>query len=202
MTFTDAWGAWCVAVSLAFVWPQVWRCIRHDTTHGISAFATLHGMTGASMWLAYGIIQTNTAMWTSNASYIIAQTLIAGVLFRHSRLSAAGIVAFMGTVAVFLVIGLSTSTSVVGWIGIVASSSGMIPVVVHVRRTHSLHGISILSWVITVVAATSWTVLGGLLHDPIIMYTNYFTIPLMVYVIAKSVAWRRANGVPVFAGVA
>ena len=202
MSFTAAWGAWCVAVSLAFVWPQVWRCHRHDTTHGISAFATLHGMTGASMWLAYGIIQSNLAMWTSNASYILAQTLIAVVLVRHERLPRAGVAAFLGIVSLFLAIGLTTSPSVVGWIGIVASSSGMIPVVVHVRRTHSLHGISILSWAITVVAATSWTVLGGLLHDPIIMYTNYFTIPLMFYVIVKSVRWRRANGVPMFAGAA
>lgn len=202
MTFSDAWGAWCVVVSLAFVWPQVWRCMRHDTTHGISAFATLHGMTGASMWLAYGLLQANLAMWTSNASYIVAQSLIAFVLVRHGRLERRGIGLFVATVAVFLVVGLSTSSTVVGWIGIIVSSSGMIPVVLHVRKAHSLHGISILSWAITVVAASSWTILGLVIDDPIITYTNYFTIPLMLFVITRSVRWRRANGVPLFAGAA
>lgn len=202
MTFSDAWGAWCVAVSLAFVWPQVWRCIRHDTTHGISSFATLHGMTGASMWTAYGFIQSNTAMWSSNISYLVAQALIGSVLVRHGRLDRRGIALFVAVVALFLAVGLATSRSVVGWTGIVVSSSGMIPVVLHVRRAHSLHGVSILSWAVTVVAATSWSVLGFLIDDPIIIYTNYFTVPLMFYVITKSVRWRRANGVPLFAGAA
>ena len=202
MTFDDAWGAWCVAVSLAFVWPQVWRCFRHDTTHGISAFATLHGMTGASMWTAYGFMQSNTAMWTSNVSYITAQALIASVLFRHGRLDGRAVAAFVAVVSLFLAAGTAVSSAAVGWIGIVTSSSGMIPVVLHVRRSHSLHGISILSWAVTVVAAASWAALGFLIDDPIIIYTNYFTIPLMVYVIVKSVGWRRANGVPMFAGAA
>lgn len=202
MSFADAWGAWCVVASLAFVWPQVWRCIKHDTTHGISAFATLHGMTGSSMWFSYGIINSNIAMWSSNVSYLLSQVMIASVLLRHGRLDRRGIAAFLLVVILIQSVGLSTSDTVIGWIGIVASSSGMIPVVLHVHRTHSLHGVSILSWAITVVSASSWAVLGFVIDDPIIIYTNYFTVPLMFYVIGKSVRWRRANGVPLFAGAA
>ena len=202
MTGTEILGYWCIAISLAFVWPQVWRCIRHDTTHGISAFATLHGMTGASMWLAYGFVTSNTAMWSSNSSYILAQGLIAWVLMRHGRLRPAAVVVFVAAVTVFLAAGLATSSTVLGWTGIIISSSGMIPVAIHVWRAHSLHGVSILSWAITVVAAVSWSVLGFVIDDPIIVYTNYFTVPLMIFVIVRSVRWRRENDVPLFAGAA
>ena len=202
MTLDDAWGAWCVAISLAFVWPHVWRCFRHDTTHGISTFATLHGMTGASMWIAYGFAQSNIAMWSSNISYVAAQTMIGTVLARHGRMGRGAVLCCASLVTLFLVVGLATSSSVIGWTGIAVSSSGMIPVVIHVRRASSLHGISILSWATTVVAATSWAVLGFLIDDPIIIYTNYFTVPLMMYVIVKTVSWRRENGVPLFAGAA
>ena len=202
MTFADGWGAWCVVVSLAFVWPQVWRCHRHDTTHGISSYATMHSITGASMWLAYGLIQSNAAMWISNTSYIAAQALIAVVLVRHRRLDARGILLCVTLVTALLAVGLSTADTVIGWTGIIVSSSGMIPVVLHVRKAHSLHGVSILSWAITVIASCSWLTLGYLVDDPIIAYTNYFTIPLMAYVIVKSVRWRVANGVPVFSRTA
>jgi len=31
----EIFGAWCVALSFAFIWPQVWRAVRHDTSHGL-----------------------------------------------------------------------------------------------------------------------------------------------------------------------
>lgn len=157
---------------------------------------------GASLWTSYGLTKGNLSVWTTNLSFVIAQVLIASVLVRHERMTRVMIARFAVVIAAFLTVGLATSGTVIGWMGIVVSGSGMIPVVIHVRRSHSLHGVSILSWIITIISSVSWVTLGFLLDDPIIVYTNYFTVPLMFYVIAKSVRWRKANGVPLFVGAA
>lgn len=196
MTGTDLLGYWCIAISLAFVWPQVWRTVRHDTTHGISAVGTLHAMAGSTLWFAYGALQRSSTMWISNASFFTAQVMICTVLLRHGRLPRRMIAAFAVTVTVLLVTGLSGTDAVLGWIAILVSGSGMIPNVVHVRSAPSLHGISIASWAMTIVAATSWTFYGWAKDDHIIMYVNYFTVPLMLYVVTKAAVWRRANDMP------
>ena len=198
MTGTEALGYWCIAISLAFVWPQVWRSVRHDTTHGISAFATLQGICGSSLWLTYGAIERLSSMWISNASFVVAQLIICSVLLRHGRMPRKLMAGFAAGGTLLLATGLGGSTSLLGWFAIFVSGSGMIPNVLHVRTAPSLHGISITSWAMTIVAATSWTFYGWVQHDNIITYVNYFTIPLMVYVIVKAAAWRNANGIPLF----
>ena len=83
MRFQDAWGVWCTVSNIAFVWPQVWRTVRHDTTHGISPFATLHGMVGAALWFTYGLQEAIPAMWVSNASFLMAQSIMGAVMLRN-----------------------------------------------------------------------------------------------------------------------
>lgn len=198
MTGTELLGYWCIAISLAFVWPQVWRTVRHDTTHGISSFGTLHAMSGAALWFAYGTLERLSTMWISNASFVTAQVIICAVLLRHGRLPGRMVAGFAVAELALLATGLSATNAVLGWIAIFVSGSGMIPNVLHVRSAPNLHGISIVSWVMTVIAAASWTLYGWMKDDHIIMYVNYFTIPLMFYVMAKAVGWRRANNVPLF----
>ena len=202
MTLAGAWGAWCIAISLAFVWPQVFRCVRHDTTHGISTFGTLHAISGSALWFTYGILTTNLTMWFSNASFITAQIIISSVLLRHGRLPRRMVLSFAGAEAVLLVASLTGGSTLLGWVAIFVSGSGMIPNVIHVRSAHSLHGISLVSWALTITSACSWTIYGYIIGDDIITYVNYFTVPLMVYVISKAWRWRRANGVALFAGAA
>jgi uncharacterized protein with PQ loop repeat len=77
----EIFGAWCVALSLAFIWPQVWRAVRHDTSHGISPFALMHGLVGSALWFSYGVIQSDIGVWFSNTSLIIAQSIIISVVY-------------------------------------------------------------------------------------------------------------------------
>ena len=202
MTLAGAWGAWCIAISLAFVWPQVFRSVRHDTTHGISAFGTLHAISGSALWFTYGVIEDNLSMWFSNASFITAQVIISSVLLRHRRLPARLVASFAVVETVLLCAGLLGPHGTLGWVAIFVSGSGMIPNVIHVHRAHSLHGISIASWALTIISASSWTAYGWIIGDPVITYVNYFTIPLMVYVIVKAWRWRVANGIPVLGATA
>lgn len=202
MSPTDAWGVWCTVLSIAFVWPQVWRTVRHDTTHGISPFATLHGMVGAALWLTYGLLEGIAAVWVSNVSFIIAQSIIGYVMLRQERMDRVLILRFAATLAVLLSVGAPVSAAVVGWIATVVSASSMLPTVAHVAREKNLHGISVLSWAITITASVSWMAYGFMLDDPMMVNVNYVTVPMMCFVITRAVRWRLTNGVPVLRAAA
>lgn len=190
-------GVWCTATSLAFIWPQVWRTVRHDTTHGLSPFSIVHGVAGSALWLAYGIAMGRTAVWISNSSFIVAQFIIIGVLHRHGKVPVSLVlrfgVAFLAVVSVLMPI----SATLVGWAAIVTSTTSLVPQVVHVAREDNLHAISLVSWAMTVVSATSWMMYGWVENDPIMSVINYFTIPMMVFIIIRATSWRLANDVPI-----
>ena len=192
-------GVWCTTFSLAFIWPQVWRTVRHDTTHGISAFSVVHGLAGSAIWLAYGITADRPAIWFSNASFIVAQSIIISVLLRHQRMPVSLLFKFAVILATVLAIFLPVSSAVIGWIATFTSASSLVPQVVHVVRTDNLHGISIVSWLMTVFSAASWMIYGWVLDDPIMSVINYINIPMMFVIITKSWQWRTRNDVPIFA---
>ena len=59
---TQFFQVWCIGLGLAFIWPQVWRAVRHDTSHGISPFGLIHGLVGSALWLTYGLLQQDIAV--------------------------------------------------------------------------------------------------------------------------------------------
>ena len=189
-------GIWCTCTSLSFIWPQVWRTIRHDTTHGISAFATAHGMVGSALWLAYGLGAGNTAIWFSNASFLVAQSLIVSVMYRHGRMPIQVMARFAAVFVVALVVLLPLPASAFGWTATVASATSLVPQVVHVARSENLHAISLASWIVTIISAASWMIFGWIVDDPIMSIVNYITIPMMFYVLGSATRWRLANGIP------
>lgn len=173
--------------------------MRHDTTHGISAFSIVHGLVGSALWLTYGISMGRFPVWFSNSSFILAQCILIWVLRRHDRMPAQLLARFGLALAGLLVVLTPVSAPLIGWTATVVSASSLVPQVVHVARTENLHGISIASWAITVLSASSWMTYGWVVSDPIMSVINYFTIPMMIYVIARAVSWRTANGVAIFA---
>jgi uncharacterized protein with PQ loop repeat len=78
------------------------------------------------------------------------------------------------------------------------SVTSLMPQVVHVVKTENLHGISVGSWLMTIMSASSWMVYGWMLDDVIMSVINYFTIPMMIFIMMKAIRWRVAAGVPVF----
>lgn len=192
-------GVWCTVTSLAFIWPQVWRTVRHDTTHGLSPFSIVHGLAGSALWLTYGIAVGRTPVWFSNSSFIVAQAIIISVLHRHGRMPVSLIVRFAFAFLAVVSVLLPVSAVLVGWAAIATSASSLVPQVVHVAREDNLHAISLVSWAMTVVSALSWMIYGWMVSDPIMSVINYFTIPMMIYIIFRATSWRLSNGVPILA---
>ncbi|MGA0118220.1 MAG: SemiSWEET family transporter [Ilumatobacteraceae bacterium] len=191
-------GVWCTFTSLIFVWPQVWRMVRHDTSHGISPFSIAHGLVGSTLWFTYGISMNRNAIWISNGQFITAQIIIISVLYRHKSMSIALMAKFAAALAALLLITIPVSPSVVGWMATTVSVTSLMPQVVHVIKTENLHGISVVSWLMTTMSAASWMIYGWILDDVIMSVINYFTIPMMVFIAVKATRWRIAHGETVF----
>ena len=194
-----AMGVWCTFTSLVFIWPQVWRMLRRDTSHGISPYSIAHGLVGSSMWFAYGILMDRIAIWFSNGSFITAQIIIISVLSRHGKMPLSLLARYVAVLAALLAVSVPASASAVGWVATFISVTSLMPQVVHTARTDNLHGISVVSWALTIMSASSWMVYGWMLDDVIMSVINYFTIPMMIYVMTMAIRWRIANGEPIFA---
>ena len=191
-------GVWCTFTSLIFIWPQVWRMVRHDTSHGISPFSVAHGLVGSALWFTYGVSMDRHAIWISNGQFITAQLIIISVLYRHKSMSIALMAKFAAALAALLLITIPVSPAVVGWMATTVSVTSLMPQVVHVVKTENLHGISVGSWLMTIMSASSWMIYGWMLDDVIMSVINYFTIPMMIFIMVKAIRWRMAAGVPVF----
>lgn len=192
-------GAWCVALSVAFIWPQVWRAIRHDTSHGISPFALMHGLVGSSMWLSYGLVRADVAVWSSNTSFMVAQSLIISVTYRHGKIPTHVLIRVACAIVAVLVGFTQMPSWLIGYIAIAISGSSVVPQLLHTMRADNHHGISISSYALTILSSASWLIYGFVVSDPMISAQNFFVIPIFVYIISKAWKWRVANGEPLFA---
>jgi uncharacterized protein with PQ loop repeat len=192
-------GAWCTLTSLVFIWPQVWRMTRHDTSHGVSAFGVAHGLVGSGLWLSYGISMGRVAIWVSNIQFIAAQLIIVSVLYRHGKLPLSLLARFAAVLVVLLVVGIPAPAAAVGWLATVVGITSLFPQVLHTARTENLHGISVASWALTIMSSSSWMIYGWMLNDMVMATINYFTIPMMIYVMTKAIRWRLRVGEPIFA---
>ncbi|MFM8870366.1 MAG: SemiSWEET family transporter [Actinomycetota bacterium] len=188
-------AVWCSVLSLSFIWPQVWRTVRHDSTQGLSAFAAVYGVVGAGLWFAYGLGAGNSAIWFSNASFIVAQSIIITVMWRHGRVPRVMLTRFATLFAAVLVVLLPLPSTAFGWTATVVSASSLVPQAVHVARAENMHAISLASWVVTIISASSWMAFGWVIDDPVMSVVNYITIPMMIFILVRATRWRLANGI-------
>lgn len=192
-------GAWCVVLSFSFIWPQVWRVVRHDTSHGISAFGLMHGLVGSALWLSYGIIQRDTAVWFSNISFCIAQSIIIAVTYRHGRIPRP-IIIQVALACTAILLGTTVAPSfLVGYIAIVVSGSSIFPQLIHVIKADNLHGLSLSSLALSIIACTSWLLYGFVVADFMISAQNFVTVPVFCFMIYRAWTWRLENNIPIFA---
>ena len=190
---TQFFQVWCIGLGLAFIWPQVWRAVRHDTSHGISPFGLIHGLVGSALWLTYGLLQQDIAVWFANISFIVAQTIIISVVYRHGKIPRQVIFRIIAAMAALGLLLAQVSATPVGYVAIVVSGSSIIPQLIHVMRTDNLHGISISSYTITIVNCMSWLIYGFVVDDLMISAQNFVTVPVFIYMTLKAAKWRADN---------
>lgn len=186
-------GAACAILSIGFIWPQVWRSLRHNTTHGISPFGLIHGLLGATTWLTYGIIEGIFPVALANASFITAQSLIIFVAYRNGHLERQVLTIAYPLVVAMLIILTQAPASPIGLAAIAISGSAIIPQFIHVLRTENLQGISITSYLLTIFTNICWLLYGFVLSDLMISAQNFIAIPMFIYMTWRAWRWRIAN---------
>lgn len=196
MTFESILGAWCVVISLSFIWPQVWRVYRHDSTFGLSPTGNAHSVVGSCQWLAYGIVRSSPPMYLSNISFLTATIMIASKIITHGAMKTRLLLGALALGAVIALVCGSIEPAVLGWAAIVISSTSILPQTLHVIRTHNLHGISIPSYVLTLMSSSSWMLLGFVSGDLLISAPNFVLIPCALTILLRAHKWQRDNPQP------
>ena len=153
----------------------------------------MHSLVGSALWLTYGLLQGDVAIWFANVSFIIAQSIIISVVYRHGKIPRAVLIQVGTALAALALLLTQVSATPVGFVAIAISGSSIIPQLIHVIRTENLHGISISSYLLTIVNCSSWLLYGFYVHDPMVSAQNFFAIPVFVYITVKAARWRSAN---------
>ena len=186
----DLLGVSSAVLSIAFIWPQVGRSLRHNTTHGISPFGLVHGLIGAMLWFSYGVSERLVPVYVANASFLTAQSLIILVAFRNGHITAGTLRMAYPVAGAIFVTAMFAPAGAVGITAVVISGSAIVPQFLHVVRTDNLHGISIVSYLLTIVTCTSWLLYGFVISDLMISAQNFVAIPALSYITVKAWRWR------------
>lgn len=184
-------GVASVVLSISFIWPQVWRSLRHNTTHGISPFGLVHGLIGATLWLSYGINERIAPVAIANTSFLTAQSLIIYVAYKNGHIERRVISATYPVVLAILVFLTQLPASFIGVTAVLISGSAIIPQFIHVLRTDNLHGISLTSYTLTIITCAVWLLYGFVISDFMISAQNFVAIPILLFITHKACRWRQ-----------
>jgi uncharacterized protein with PQ loop repeat len=176
-------GCLASTLSIAVVWPQVWRSCRHRRTLGLSPTSAWLAVGLNVCWLTFGALTgdpaqmiTNAVVGTGNCAVLAAllltqpQLRTRGALLRTAA-GAAGLVALAGG-SVLSVVGLGASPAVVATtlssaIAVVGSAAALPQPLRLLRdRTQDVSGLSPTRWRLGAGACASWTSYGWLGHQP------------------------------------
>ena len=153
----------------------------------------MHSLVGSALWLTYGLLEGDVAIWFSNVSFIVAQSIIISVVYRHGKIPRVVLIRVGAALTVLALLLTQVSATPVGFVAIAISGSSIVPQLIHVIRTENLHGISISSYLLTIVNCSSWLLYGFYVKDPMVSAQNFFAIPIFVYITVKAARWRTAN---------
>lgn len=195
MTLERFLGLASAILSIAFIWPQVWRSLRHNTTLGISPFGLIHGLFGATLWLSYGIGQSLAPVAIANVSFVTAQSLIILVATRNGHIPRRVVTGVYPVVLMALIVLPQVPGPVLGVMAVIISGSAIVPQFLHVLGTTDLHGISLFSYALTIVTCVAWLSYGFVLPDLMISAQNFVAIPILAYIMLKAWRHRRSDTV-------
>jgi uncharacterized protein with PQ loop repeat len=102
----------------------------------------MHSLVGSSLWLTYGLLEGDVAIWFSNVSFLIAQSIIISVVYRHGKIPRQVLIQVGVALAALALLLTQVSATPVGFVAIAVSGSSIVPQLIHVIRTENLHGIS------------------------------------------------------------
>jgi uncharacterized protein with PQ loop repeat len=180
-----ALGFSAAALSIAVIWPQVWRSCRHRRTLGLSPTSVWLGVALNLCWLTFGVligdaaqILTNAVVGAGNTAVLVALLIDQPHLRARRTLlctasGAAGLVAvaagsmlavaLLGARPAVVAVVLSSVTCLVGSLAALPQ-----PLALLRDRTQDVSGVSRTRWRLGAWSCTSWVAYGWLTDQPVV----------------------------------
>lgn len=176
-------GFLAVTLSIAVIWPQVWRSCRHGRTLGLSPTTCWVAVAVNLCWLTFGLLVGDAAQIVTNATVgagntaVLVALLITQPHLRSKRMllrTATGfavLAAFaVGSLVAVLVVGVAPA-AVAATLGSVAALTGAAaalpqPLSILLNRTQDLSGLSPTRWRLGAGSCASWASYGWLIDQP------------------------------------
>jgi uncharacterized protein with PQ loop repeat len=148
----------------------------------------------AELWLAYGFVFRVPAQIAANAPNVVLAGLIVLVVARADGTlgqSVAGVIALSAAAAAVTAASLVSNA---GWVisvpAVVGSLVLFVPQLAKVLQVSDLGGVSLTTWLLALLAATSWGAYGLRIHQPPIWIPCAVTVPSSLVIVLR-VLWPR-----------
>ncbi|MEP7055266.1 MAG: SemiSWEET family transporter [Actinomycetota bacterium] len=165
------WTAGSVGISVG--WPQAWRLWVGRRHAGLSLSSNVLTVLYSMAWLLYGVASHHfVQIVTCAVGFGVATAVLVG----HVRLSRPGTRSWLPLLALSSVLVFALFAAGRKPLGVAASLatiSGVVPQVISLvsdrrRGVHSVGGVSIARWVLSVICNVLWCGYGLLVHDALI----------------------------------
>jgi MtN3 and saliva related transmembrane protein len=191
MQLTAVLAPVCTALTVSFVWPQVYRVYRLRTVEGLAPNGTMHGLCACTLWTMYGAARGIAPLILSNGAVGMAMLMIAAAQIRHRVLAITRLLTVLVVVGVVGAVALAISPVLAGWLAIVVGVTSIIPQTIHVSRSTELAGVSLSMYSLVLLSGVLWSLYGILIGDWLVVITNALIFPCALYVTTK--AWRAQH---------
>ena len=190
-------GFFATFLSVAFIWPQVFRVFAKNSTEGISPPSFLQGCCGSTMWTIYGLNKPETQVAVSNVAVVVAILLILFVCVKHQRVVWWIPVGALVIVSIFGLVIVNYSITLMGWCTVAIGTPAIIPQVVRVYRTDHLYGVSAPMYALLFVCCATWFTYGALIDDWFVALPNIVGMLGAVYIWIRATKSHHEFGTPV-----
>jgi uncharacterized protein with PQ loop repeat len=207
---TAVLGFLAAALSIAVVWPQVWRSCLQGHTRGLSPTGAWLGVGLNLCWLSFGILIGDPAQIATNAVVGVANTAVLVALLvtqphlRSSRMllrtgiGALGLAALAVGSMLAVILHDAQPADVGATLGPVISVIGALaalaqPVSLVADRDQDLSGLSPARWRLGAGSGASWLIYGWVIHQPNISLSGGFGFCCAVVVCSVLQTRRTPN---------
>jgi uncharacterized protein with PQ loop repeat len=158
VSLTDVLAPVCTVIAMVLVWPQVLRVWRLNTVEGLSAFGTLHGLTGCILWTLYGISQGVVPVILANAGIGAAVAMVGVAQVRHRALPGALLAGWITCVIAVGAVLVAWSPGVTGWLAGAIGVTSIVPQAVRVARATDVSAVSRPTYALICTSCSLWVV--------------------------------------------
>jgi uncharacterized protein with PQ loop repeat len=195
---TDLLGLVASALSMLFIWPQVFRVYRNDTVEGLAPLGALQGMSGSILWSIYGLSQSDLPLFGSNLLVAVAIALLAAAMVRHGAVKRTTVFGLVAAVIGLGFVSGAVSTTLLGVLAFAIGALSILPQTFKVLRDPDLQGVSVSSNALLFVTSSTWMSYGLAIGDALVTLPNVLVIPCSAIIVAKA---RSAQSKPAPAAV-